>query len=71
MTFWCHINRSRHKRWSMKKAALRNFAKFTGKQCFPVKFAKFLINILEHLRTTDSVLTQFQTCQKAATTGIL
>ena len=49
------IVRSSHKRCSMRKVVLGNFAKFTGKhlcqslffnklwhRCFPVNFAKFL-----------------------------
>ena len=35
--------RSSHRRCSVKKGALNNFANFTGKQlCFPVTFVKFL-----------------------------
>ena len=56
--------RSRHRRCSVKKDGLKNFANFTGKHlcwslflihtCFPVKFAKFLTahflkNIYERL----------------------
>ena len=54
-----YICRSSHRRCSVRKGALRNFAKFTGKhlwhRCF-VNFAKFLRTpSTEHLRATASV----------------
>ena len=35
-------NRTSHRRCSIKKGVLKNFANFTRKKRFPVKFAKFL-----------------------------
>ena len=38
-----NIDRSSHRRCSVKEGVLKNFASFTRKQlCFPAKFAKFL-----------------------------
>ena len=64
------ISRSSHRRWSVKKGVLTNFAKLTGKhlcqrpatllkkrlwhRCFPVNFAKFLRT--PFLRNTSGLL---------------
>ena len=57
-----YIFRSGHRRFSVRKGVLRNFAKLQENTCarvyFPVNFAKFLKTIFftEHLRATTSLI---------------
>ena len=50
-----HPYRSSHQRCSLKKGALRNFAKFTGKHLFQYLFFNKVAGLLPHIGTNQLI----------------